>query len=70
LERSDEAHFSTEQPQAVEETRLSPSHVDARRPGDPSFPAAKGPSPLVGVAVLTHKAVLTDKAVLIDERSR
>ena len=42
----DEADFSTKSTEASEATRLSSSHVDARRPGDPESPppAWAGPS--------------------------
>jgi ribonuclease P protein component len=44
-----EAHLPAEHPQACQEARLSPSHVDASRSGDPSVATAQGPTPSVGL---------------------
>ena len=44
-----EANVSTEQPQASEEARLPPSHVDPRWKGDHQGPPAEGPRPPVGL---------------------
>ena len=44
-----EANVSTEQPQASEEARLPPPHVDPRGKGDHQGPPAEGPRPPVGL---------------------
>lgn len=45
-----EANVPTEQPEAGQEPRVPPPHVDSGGPGHPEGPEAQGPPPPVGLA--------------------